>query len=653
MPLETRLSKINFAGQDGFNWFIGQVTSDAAWREHSEKWGYRVKVRIFGKHPPSTELPDADLPWAHVLVPATFGAGKAFAGTTMMLQGGETVSGYFLDGEEAQQPVIIGCFHTSNSVLNQVKRTDEPEGSSAFLEMFPPPNFDYTEANLRNGGVDNGNGIINENGLTASGYISKQLRIDEERITVPLAKDCKGGKGFLSEVSRSLASFISITNGLNRLDETYIDPIMNELRDVRALVRQTSYIISNAYSQVIRLARKYLFDKIYKLVEQILGLTQLDSLLKDIAVKKSIDTIYCVIENIIKGLSKFIEDFLMELIGKLVHAPLCAAEQFIGGINSKLFNDIEKAIGSAMNAIQGILGPVGSFMGFLDKAMGYAQIGLNLLKCDGDICEPEPYDWALNFGPIKQNQLDFSRAIDISSKFNVAGIGKSLTDRIDSIFPEVDEDGVQKISDIVGDCNPHQKICGPPKIEIFGGGGIGAAANAVVNNFGQIVGVNMTDLGFGYTKKPYVTILDECDNGRGATGEAILEDGKVINIIIRTGGGGYNTPPQTSDDTGIPVVGEIDGIEVIRTGLGYSPYDIISSQCGSLRVKLDDAGRIIGADVIEANRGCTVIPNLTINTETGFGALVRPIMKFRKLEEYDDTIPEKGIINVVDCVGAY
>ena len=68
---------------------------------------------------------------------------------------------------------------------------------------------------------------------------------------------------------------------------------------------------------------------------------------------------------------------------------------------------------------------------------------------------------------------------------------------------------------------------------------------------------------------------------------------------------------------------------------------------------MDDAGRIIGADVIEANRGCTVIPNLTINTETGFGALVRPIMKFRKLEEYDDTIPEKGIINVVDCVGSY
>ena len=77
MPLETRLSKVNFAGQDGFSSFIVQVPSDAAWREHSEQWGYRVKVRIFGKHPPSTELPTADLPWAHVLVPATFGAGMS------------------------------------------------------------------------------------------------------------------------------------------------------------------------------------------------------------------------------------------------------------------------------------------------------------------------------------------------------------------------------------------------------------------------------------------------------------------------------------------------------------------------------------------------------------------------------------------------
>ena len=69
---------------------------------------------------------------------------------------------------------------------------------------------------------------------------------------------------------------------------------MDEIRDVQELVRTTSQVISGAYSQVIRLARKYLFDKIYKLVEQLMGFLQLDSLLKDIAVKKAVDQIYCV-----------------------------------------------------------------------------------------------------------------------------------------------------------------------------------------------------------------------------------------------------------------------------------------------------------------------------------------------------------------------
>ena len=94
MALESRLNKINFAGKDGTMTFVGQVTSDSAWREYHDLYGYRVKVRIFGIHPPSSVLPDEKLPWAHVSVPSIFGAGKHHAGTTLGLQGGETVHGY-------------------------------------------------------------------------------------------------------------------------------------------------------------------------------------------------------------------------------------------------------------------------------------------------------------------------------------------------------------------------------------------------------------------------------------------------------------------------------------------------------------------------------------------------------------------------------
>ena len=287
-----------------------------------------------------------------------------------------------------------------------------------------------------------------------------------------------------------------------------------------------------------------------------MGFLQLDSLLKDIAVKKAVDSINCVLENIIKSLQKVIEDFLIGLIGKLIQAPICAAEQFLGGLNTRMFNDIESKIGDAMSSLSGILGPIGSFMGFIEKAMGYAQIGLNLLSCEGENCEPEPYDWALNFGPTKKTKLDFKKTIDISSKFNVLGIGKSVTDGIDKFFglDEDDLENAERVAEILGDCPINNKVCGPPKIEIFGGGGFGAAANAVVNEFGQIVGVNMQSLGVGYTEKPFVSIIDNCD-GRGAEGEAIVEDGQVINIIIRRPGGGYQTPEVISDSEGINVIG--------------------------------------------------------------------------------------------------
>ena len=649
--LEPRRIPVSVIGQDGYNWFIGQVTNDAAWRQHSKKYGYRVKVRILHKHSPTT--PDEDLPWAHVGVSPQFGAGKAMQGTSLCLQGGEIVKGFFLDKDE-NVAFIEHCFQTESSVENLVAYNGSD--SWQFYENDAKPSLEWGLHSRPLGGGDPAkiNGVQGTNYQLSNNDSNLLAKVVEKKVTVTVADKCKGGAGFGGTIARSLATFIEIAGSVKDINGTYIDPIMDEIRDIAGLVRQTSELIAGAYAQVIRLARKFLFSKIYELVEQLMGFLQLDSLLKDIAVKKAVDSIYCVIENIIKSLVNVISEFLIGLIGKLVQAPLCAAEQFLAGLNTRMFNDIESQIGSALDSISGILGPIGNFMGYLDKAMNYAQIGKQFLSCEGAECEPQPFDWAVNIGPTQKSKIDFKRTIDISSKFNVLGIGKSVTDGIDKFFglDADDEENAKKVAEIVGDCPTDRQICGPPKVEIFGGGGSGAAANAVVNEFGEIVGVNMQSLGAGYTSKPYVSFIDNCD-GIGAEGEAILEDGQVINIIVRRGGGGYQTPPAITDGEGTEVVGEIEGIEVIRTGRDYQQGDIITSKCGQLEPILDDAGRIIGASVINAELGCKVIPNLTINTETGYGALLRPIMRYRKVEDYESNIPSDGIMRVIDCVSSY
>ena len=69
----------------------------------------RVRVRVHGYHNSDTDhVPTNSLPWAHV----TYNDSKRMSVPT----NGEWVIGFFLDGEEAQKPIIIGTLPGINDV---------------------------------------------------------------------------------------------------------------------------------------------------------------------------------------------------------------------------------------------------------------------------------------------------------------------------------------------------------------------------------------------------------------------------------------------------------------------------------------------------------------------------------------------------------
>ena len=116
--IENLLLKSNFLGKDGFRWWIGHIPPATSWslqkKRKPDSWGNRVKVRIMGYHPQNTvELKDEDLPWATVLLPATAGSGKGGKGKPIRIQPSDVVIGFFLDGDDAQQPVIFGVIGNS------------------------------------------------------------------------------------------------------------------------------------------------------------------------------------------------------------------------------------------------------------------------------------------------------------------------------------------------------------------------------------------------------------------------------------------------------------------------------------------------------------------------------------------------------------
>ena len=94
----------NFMGKDGFTWFVGVVED----RADPKKLG-RLRVRCLGYHAKElNKLPTADLPWAHVMNPITSATVSGVGHTPLGAVEGTWVVGFFIDGPDAQQPMIIG-----------------------------------------------------------------------------------------------------------------------------------------------------------------------------------------------------------------------------------------------------------------------------------------------------------------------------------------------------------------------------------------------------------------------------------------------------------------------------------------------------------------------------------------------------------------
>jgi len=94
----------NFVGMDGFIWFQGVVED----RKDPYLIG-RVKVRCFGHHTSNIfELPTEDLPWAQVMLPVTSAGISGIGQSPTGLVEGSHVFGFFRDGEDRQEPVVMG-----------------------------------------------------------------------------------------------------------------------------------------------------------------------------------------------------------------------------------------------------------------------------------------------------------------------------------------------------------------------------------------------------------------------------------------------------------------------------------------------------------------------------------------------------------------
>ena len=693
----------------GINWWIGQVAPREYWAENTllkndkdvgtaarrgehNVYPNRVKVRVAGYHD-QIEDPD-DLPFASVMGNPFIASGYGRAPNVHQLEGGESVLGIWIDGEDEQKPVITNVFmkgqHTLDDQTADLKSNSyaRPDISASSQDINSPLKH-YTKVQTLSFGDVVGmnlgtNSLIKDydfelpeglydglsgrntfpldyfptNSLDGSTFATFRFeKMMDISFDPPTCKD----DGAVGAISGALGDFAKLLISVEKYGEFYVDAatglVVNLNSEINEIARKIGGIMTGKVNDI----RDYLFSEVE---EKINAFTNklIPEEVKPVfgeGIRGVMDEIFCLFGNVIGGLKNMIGNFLKSLIGKLINAPLCAAEQLIGALLGDIMGSINNTIGPILSSLTSTLGgALGSVTSLIGKALSGIGLLYNFLGCDDLKC-PLPSRFDNKLGP-SQGQRDkvnnLMKGISgISSSLGLDDAGES------SIFKKSDGDP-SVVASLVGGCDSNILRCGPPTIEIFGGSGVGGVAAAIVAETTEIAGANILDRGLGYQEKPpYVTFRDACGDGAGARGKAIInpDDGGIDGILIEAPGYGYLSNfdriittsgiLETEAEQGESMTGQIDSVIVAETGFGYNSTDTIEAGNADLEPVIL-GGRVVGVKVNSKGHGFTNIPDIKINSKTGRGARLRPIMKFVSLSEVSETLDPTQIISVVDCI---
>ena len=497
------LLKSAVAGRDGFTWWVGRVSPASVWKNRNVAllqngmMSQRVKVRIVGYHPFDDTITEEDLPWAHVMSSPVTGSGQGMMGDTLCLVGGETCIGFFMDGEEAQQPVIMGLLHRHADVSDEVSEKEIDSQGSTYLKSHTGHDEgvkstkrpkDYTlpigKVNPTVTGKvipagelpDNTDDVADTLKITVTGYPDDledpdaELELNEwgpggqpsassqNKKASPNSTAHKKGNGSASDrsgdkkgdvgyqapsncrddavgkMSHLVQDFIGFTNGLENAAGVYIDPVLNKIVDMDAELKRTASGIASVMNMTTNNIRAGLISKAITSFEtfataqlkvdpnNLLNAPRLKKVTKGIA-----GLLFCVFKKVGKSIGGFITNMLKGLIGKVVNAPFCAAEQFVSGLLSKVMNMIENFTGPILSGISWLTGGIQNIKNVLSNASNLAGRIVNFLNsCDKTPCD-NPRKWKASKGLLGADKSGgFKKALDNVDIFG--GIQSKLGD---------------------------------------------------------------------------------------------------------------------------------------------------------------------------------------------------------------------------------
>ena len=681
--------KQNFVGRDGFVWWIGQIAPEDVWIENfgtnDKAWGQRYKVRIMGYHPYSTaELKDEDLPWAQVLTSAG-NSGSQNTAETVRLAQGDVVVGFFLDGQNAQVPMIMGAFANTSQWADLKKLWKESGEPPSPFQVFGGYDKAFKEDSYAiNKASSNDN--TDKSDLSNVNITQEQANQRQQNDTVneihttdsttgAILNLCDEGptEGIKNDVLGMVGEIQALKGKMNAGNEFFRDKVKGIVSSTtESVVLKSGSLVSNmvdgAFNQILPIGKTGLSNLYGGVKSKVLAATG-NTAIAHIAgvaaqtamlspLQKVENLIGCLANNIVADLGGMVEDILNSVVDNVFNFTNCVGDQVVGAITNGIIGKVGAGMAGALGGLDKILGffnPKGFNIEDVIRNSGGSSIAgaVGLRGCNQPVVRDElgPCRYRLGYGPLSSSPKDLDKIVKDANVAAAISAAARLTgfplDGIEDIAGALDifnsDMKVPGFKSAISDCySGLPTICEPPKIKIFGGGGSGAEAIPFFGNIigdsynrtGSIIDIKMTNPGNNYQYPPFVEIVDNCNQGLGAQARATIKDGKVDNIYIVSEGENYPVGDQPELS--------ITDINIINPGSGYTDGDIVTDNIGNQYDVTIQGGAIVKVKPISTIAVDGVV-ELSINSSSGRDALLYATIDERP--EYQGEVKQQ-----IDCV---
>ena len=547
--IEQGFFKSHFVGRDGFIWWIGQVAPKETWKNNeigflktnqsdienaaeNNGYGQRYRVRIMGYHTANkTELPDDELPFASLMYPVTAGGGNMGASQSSNITEGTFVFGFFLDGEDAQQPVIMGCigYNEYTKVMEGVPNVGfvpftgkDPSAGGSRLTTATT----QTQTNNNDPGAvsdtNNATTVATKDDNSVTGKAKTNTRKNDAQTkeaaakagAIPDANETLPMSGMQLEIQKAIQSIEILKRSINDLGEEQSDKLEDLESQINNYIDKVSEFIASGIKWVYEMIEKQVMDKITKAFQTVYAASLPNEM--NVAKKTSntvLDTIACFFRKLFGQLLNMIKNFVKDAIDRVVNVPVCFVETFVGKILGTLSGVVSDALGGIGDLVSGAVDIAGNGLDIATDVLSLVGDILSFLQCDDEPDLNEINQWSIVSGSGAISATDFTSIFNKAKNFasQPQELGLQALDNFNSIA-ETD------FSDVfTNDCNTDEVACGPPTLEIFGSkDGSGAAGNLIIGTAGEVLGVDMKSFGIGYDNNTRARVKDGCGRGRGA-----------------------------------------------------------------------------------------------------------------------------------------